>query len=499
MFKRYPAILLLTCGTLFSSAPILAQAVTPVNGTPIQLPVNDNKTSPYFALQIPIALYPQSADSHLSDLKLRNAKGDFLNYAWLDQTEETVKLASHTLPIFPVLSHAENDQSAIKISRQSDGSLVAQTQPLTTEKNMRTISAWIIDASKLNSQSRYIQARVRIDKDFQGIAPLRIEASEDFTHWTSLSNMEKLVQLQHQNEQIQKLSINLHHSYAKYLRLTWLPAAQAAPPILSLEIDTQEQASIAPKMQWTAPIKASQCDALSCEYAVPARTPIDSLRLHLAEKNTLARVAIFGELPPTISPTKVHHHFRNPLYVLRHQKQLSATPTAQTIFLGDITAYRLEQADGEITTEDFALNAYAFNKIRLQVPAGLKSLGANPPTITLGSLTRSLVFIARGDAPYSIVFSPKTKEGTALEVATLMPNMKLHETTLPLAEVSPTSLAPTARLEHPASSGSQIAAADLAKNKAQNRYWLWAALVAALLILGGMVWSLLGKIDSEKT
>jgi hypothetical protein len=424
-----------------------------------------------------------------------------LNYAWLDSTSETLKIESHTLPLFPIMTATKDvgqnkEIVGLDILRQTDGSLIAQTKFKPAKSAMNSVHTWIVDASKLNPAARLVQARVRIDKDFQGIAPLRIEASDDFKNWYRLGGIEQLVQLQHQGEQIQKLSLDLGHNKAKYLRLslqTSSEQSQITPNILAVEVDIQEQELVTPKMQWTEAMQAHHCNENSCEYQVPTNTPIDSLRLQLQEKNTLAKVQIFGELPPSTKLATAHRHFRNPLYVLRHQKHIAASPATQEIFLGD-TTYDLDLPAGEARTEDFSLSGEAFNKIRLQIPAGVKSLGTLPPTISLGSLSRHLIFLARGDAPYHIEFSDEKKEGLAVDLNTLMPKFNLREMTLSFAEVRTQAPAtvPVASSIKPSKTPIESRPAST-----QKRYWLWAALIAALAVIGAMVWSLLRSIDKE--
>ena len=454
-----------------------------------------------------------------------------MNYAWLDGTAETLKMESHTLPFFPLTSAEKNqikdkEIASITVQRQADGSLILQNKMKSTQHANSTAYSWMVDASKLNPGARLVQARVRIDKNFLGIAPIKIEASDDFKHWLLVSELEQLVQLQHQGEQIQQLSLNLHHSKAKYLRLSLLTdtttdassnshsnptisteLAQRVPQILAITVDTQESEQIAPEMQWTKPIQASHCDAYSCTYQVPANTPIDSLQLHLQEKNTLAKVQIFGEFPKTanseIDTNTSHHRFRNPLYVLRYQKQLARNTSAQEFFLGDTTAYRLTLATGEVNTEALPLSGAALNKIRLHIPAGINSLANLAPTISLGSLSRSLVFLARGETPYRIEFSDNKKEGSPLNLSTLMPQKNLHEQALTFAEIkiseTSTELKPAPTTTGKSNTIAAKSEAEHASNNQKKSYWLWAALVAAIALIGAMVWSLLGNIDKAKT
>jgi hypothetical protein len=483
-------------GLALSSACTIAVASERIA---LKLPVSEGKVAPYYALNLPISLYSRSANSQLSDLKIRNAKGDYLNYAWLDQVTETVKLESHRLPIFPIIELIDASangapQLNMEVIRAADGSLRANAKIRLTEQPAKQVSAWIIDASKLSQNTRLVQASVKIPDTFEGIANLHLDVSEDFRQWRVLGGREQLVQLRHQGERIQKLSIPLHGVKAQYVRLRW-EQVQTAPQILGFEIDSQEQSLTSPDMQWTPPLSASRCDANSCEYTVPENTPVDSMRIQLQEKNTLAKLQIFGELIAKQAPYQ-GHHYRNPLYVLRHQKHMAVTtPATQEALLGDLTAYRLDMPEGELNNEEFALNSYPYRKIRLQIAAGLRTLGATPPTITIGSLTRSLVFLARGEAPYQIELRHETKDGSALALSTLMPNSSMQNLALPYAEVL---LPSSATINNQAQAASITAIANTSEpDKINRKYWLWAALLVVLAALGAMAWSLLRNIDRE--
>ena len=69
------------------SAPVLQRATI--------LTKSDSK-SPYFQLDLPTSIYSGSLHPDLHDVRLRNADGDLLPYAWLDADVETAKLESKT-------------------------------------------------------------------------------------------------------------------------------------------------------------------------------------------------------------------------------------------------------------------------------------------------------------------------------------------------------------------------------------------------------------------
>lgn len=475
-----------------------------------EIKLSDVKAGPYFKLDLPLAAYTNSKDSQLSDLRLRNAKGDYLNFAWVEnkyaQMETSNPLHSQRVPIFPITANANTDKAApeqidMRLERAVDGSLMASARIASRNQNTQTpIVAWVIDAttfSKPSSQaSQLLQLRFEIPTSYEGIASFRLEASDDLQQWRQIDAhtqlVHQLVQLRHQGEQIQQLAIDLPQIQARYLRLMW-SQANTAPVISSVEIDAQDQENTPTQLLWSAAIPAQYCDAKSCDYVIPRNTPVDSLRIAIQEKNTLAKSQITGQMPTVPNDYQQHRHARNPLYVLHHQKntaQAAKMAQPQEVLLGEITAYRLQHGDTQLQTKDIALNGTPYTRIKLQVSNGIANLGTPTPTIAIGTISRSLLFLARGEAPYYLELGGNNKENGAIALAALMPDTSLATSAIGAAEVVIT--------EHEATAQTPAELSKLVTEKSSNRkFWLWLALGVALVILSVMVWSLLRNFDQD--
>lgn len=483
-----------------------ATAATPMtkNAT-ITLPTD--KPGPYFHLTLPQGIYQGSVDSQLSDLRIKNAKGEFLHYAWRSEQDmhdapAATTLRSIKVPIFPITGKADfgnfaDNEVLTQVSKNKDGSVHLKLQVTTppTQENANHIQTWIIDASKIAASStaatQLLQLRLNIPKDYQGLALFELQTSKDLQHWHSIESQGQIARLRHQGELIEQLTIPLNMiltpSSAPYLRLRWYQPT-SAPRLTSVLIDTLVQHATPAPLQWSAAINPQHCEALFCDYTVPRNTPIDSLRFELQAPNTLAKVHIIGQRAPDQNARPAHRHTRNPLYHLRHKNQPAATSKAAEYLLAETTLYRLHQGETLLKSSDIALDGASYTSIRLQVAKGIKTLGDTPPKLNIAHLARTLTFLASGDAPYSLTWGVPNKEGAAITLAELIPNAQLSEDQIAWAE---------AHIKPPAPAAPIIKSAPESASNS-NKLWLWLALGTALILLAAMVVSLLRGIDRNK-
>jgi hypothetical protein len=481
-----------------------AQAWAGVPQATIQLP-NTSTSSPYHSVALPLAVYAQAKDSQLSDLRVRNAAGEYLSYAWLYSSpaaQQQLSLQSLSAPIFPLQSTTAGKDAdlILEVEQSSDGSVRWRSQSSGTKKTDEQggAHAWLIDASALqrqakdaHTQSHLIQARVTVPESFQGVAGFSLETSDDLQHWQSLSSHQQILQLRHQNQSLQQLEFSLPAVQAKYLRLRW-DQASTAPRLLSVQLDAQLQNWTLPSILWTASIKPSQCDGKTCEYLVPRNMPVDSVRVKLAQLNTVDRLTLSGVLE---SVAVDHHHLRhslNPLYVLRHQKNNSKQNTEYDHYLRNFQAYRLQLDGKEIENDAIPVNGSSYSKLRIRSEAN--HLANAAPEIQIGSMARNIVFLASGAAPYRLEWGQEVQQGGAIDMTILMPKQ---------ADAIGFSVGATVQVLAPSSATPASSATTTSlkpedkKTAAQNKWWLWVALLGAVALLGWMVWSSLSKIDQE--
>lgn len=509
----------LCIGSMGSIYALAAGAQTGQSGSAV-IALPDVKAGPYFNLTLPNTIYQRSRDAALSDLRIRNAKGEFLHYAWRDENSAQKAQAEPTListsvpifpifPIFPTISRSDvaslaDESITTQLEKSSDGSLRLKTKISTRTKSSNAIAAWIIDASKLTSADpaqqvrQLLQLRLHIPSHYQGIAGFELDASNDLQHWRTIEGHGQLVRLRHQGELIERFDFSLNLAYqsngkqARYLRLRW-QSPTTAPQLKSADIDAQEQTQDQPpaevQLQWHEAISPLTCDTHVCEYAIPRNTPIDSLRINLQEPNTLAKIRVIGqrEIDQTASP--MLRHTRNPLYHLRHKNHPAPTTQAAEYVIAEATIYRLQKGETELSSDEIALGGEPYAKIKLHVAAGIQSLGSTPPKLAIANIARALTFLARGEAPYSLNWGAPNKDGAALTRSELLPDAQLANSDHAWAKVE---------LSAPANIAPPPASTEKAPQAKTNQLWLWLALGAALALLAAMVFSLLRNIDQKE-
>lgn len=494
--------LLWRCAVTTSAYFLMSAATAATQSAIITLPTD--KPGPYFHLTLPQGIYQGSVDSQLSDLRIKNAKGEFLHYAWrsghdMRDTPPATTLRSTSVPIFPITGKADfgnfiDDEILTQVSKNKDGSVHLKLRINTPPAQDKTnhIQTWIIDASKIATSStaatQLLQLRLNIPTDYQGLALFELQTSDDLQHWHSIESQDQIARLRHQGELIEQLTIPLNMilapSSAPYLRLRWYQPA-SAPHISSVFIDTLVQHATPAPLQWSAAITPQHCEAFFCDYAIPRNTPIDSLRFELQAPNTLAKVHIIGQRAPDQNARPAQRHTRNPLYHLRQKNQPTATNKAAEYLLAETTLYRLHQGETVLKSSDIALDGESYTSIRLQVAKGIKTLGDTPPKLSIAHLARTLTFLASGDAPYALTWGVPSKEGAAITLAELIPNAQWNEDQIAWAE---------ARINPPTAAAPIIKTAPEPANDT-HKLWLWLALGAALILLAAMVVSLLRGID----
>ncbi|MFZ6758784.1 DUF3999 domain-containing protein [Undibacterium sp. Ji50W] len=455
-----------------------------------QAAISTQGSGPYYRLNLPVGIYPGSVHPDLHDVRVRNAAGELLSFSWVDTETETAELHSTKVPLFPLPDEQSlTVNTANSFRKNPDGSLTQLSEWKTGKK--KTVPVWILDVSQ--SKGQLLQVRLELAAQVNGLFGFSLEASDDLKSWRLISADEQVIQLQHQNATVQKLEINLYHATARYLRLRWRDADQA-PELLAVTVDSQQQSYTPPPLQWSALIQPKGCSNTYCDYPLPEKTPIDSLRLQLSEPNTLATVSVWGQLPPAQATSSYRHH-HNPLYplhVLRHHKQVTAQQTDREVWLNETLAYRLSLPNGEAKSPDLLMDGASYKGLRLQTTGPLSSLGKPPPGLQIASLPRSLVFLARGKGPYILEWGVEAKDGAALPLHTLMPNLKIAQ--LIKADDASVEIASQPVIGET----EKFATAPVTAPAKEHKPWLWAALAAGLVILGAMVWSLLKSMSIQK-
>jgi len=469
-------------------------------------PIALQGNGPYYRLALPLGIYSHAAHGDLRDLRVRNAAGNAVPYAWLRNEAATPHFTSKEVPIFALpasaggAAEAWDDDASLSFKVRPDGSLALARKPA---RKPAEAAQWLIDASQL--RGGLLQARFDVAPEARGLFAFRLEASDDLRHWRPVGGEEQLVRLTHGGQTIERLAVDLGSVHARFLRLRWSDPQNGAP-LTGVAIDSVQEIEPVAPLEWTGALKPERCGTDHCDYALPRGLPVESLRIDLADVNTLAQVGISGLLAATPAAAEPAPVPRNPLYALRHQQRRPAPPAGGPgeVPLLDSVVYRLAQAGGEARSPLLALDGRSYSHLRLRTAGPVSVLGPTPPAIAVGATPRTLVFLAHGAAPFSLSWNTAPEKqvvqggapGAALALATLVPGYAANK---PIAagEASVTlPPAPVAAVEAVVAAAAQLPVPT--QPDASRKWWLWGALGIGLLLLAGMAWSLFASLRRDR-
>lgn len=434
-----------------------------------ELPLQLKGAGPHHTLRVPLDVRAQASSAGLDDLRVLNAAGVAMPHAWVDDDPAgVVQARRQAVPLF----NAPSPASA------ASGAPVRR-------------GGWVVDLRAVQGLPQELQLDVAPGTN--GVFPFALEASADLQQWRVLAADAQLVALQHQGLRLAHTSFELGGGVrGGYLRLQPLPGGPELPVTAARVASLAQQAAALPDWQWSEPLAPSRCEAAHCDYVLPRHLPLQRVEFLLAEPNMLARVQLLAQPddapPPATSRLRHHHPAREHLRALRHKNGPSSPRTAEDHFWpqGGGTVYALDLQGRTLRSTVLELPGGLHRTLRVQPTGGMAQLGLRPPSIRVAGRAQSLVFLARGEGPYRLAWA-QTSAPVALPLAELMPGRQPGD---PLPE-STAVVAPKA-LPVPAAPAASAATPPRPEaGPTLHKFWLWAALVAALALMGFMARSLL--------
>lgn len=487
----------------------LSQAVAAVQAPPsVTLPapsalIQPRGPGPYHQVVVPLAWQALSQRDDLGDLRILNAQGQNLPYAWLDSPASPEVEQATRLPLF---------RWREPVAPVGTASAPPPAGPL-----------WVIDVRAVPGTVRRLH--LSWPASTTGVFKVAVESSHDMRQWTTLVESVELAALSHQGQVLRQDSIDLGATQARYLRLRLLPGS-AEPTFDGVDVITTQVVSMSPAWSWSGPIKPSACHAQGCDYAVPPRVMLGRLKVVLPEPNTLWSLQVQGQgVDPWASNPSghrhAHHHghlgLRERLRALRHKgrdddRTPAPAPAAGWQVLAEGQVHWIERPDAAGRAETLDLPGTRQKALRLSPLGPVDAAWAQQrPVIEVATWTRALVFLARGTPPYRLTLAAPVvppPPATALSMDQLMPAVAGQRPAVPpLADLqslawSGATLAQTGSAAangapRPAASVTAPAGADTPASgwlgQASRAWWLWAALLLGLGLMAWMARSLLAQ------
>ena len=416
--------------------------------TRVPLVVSGN--GPWYRLQLPLAVQLNARQSDLGDVRVFNAAGEPQAYSLSRQPSQRTESRTVTeVKWFPL--YAADTQEALPgvvMKSTAEGTLL-EVRPSSTTRQ-QVLRGWVLDASAIKAPLQQLTLDWSHEQD--GFQRFSIEASDDLQHWQAWGDGH-VARLSFANERVEQHDVNLPSRSARYLRLVW--KGHAAPQLTSATLVSATSSSLPMPLVWSQPLAGARLKAGEYSWQLPAGLSIERLRIELNQPNTLAPVTLSG----------------------RRDSKQAWQPLSNGLL------YRLTQNGQDVVQDELQLPGQPVTELKLQVDERGGGLCVEAPALRFAVRATQLVFLARGEPPFTLALGNASAKAANLPLSTLIPDYSA-ERLKALGQ---------ARVEGEIAANLPVAAAAKDAGPDWKKLGLWAVLLLGVAVLGAMAYSLLRK------
>lgn len=416
------------------------------------VPLTPGGPESFQRVALPSAVYEGVVARDLSDVRVFNADGELVPYAWVPRRPVPRERApAVALPMFPLyVDRDKRDVSglALTVVKNAAGTTVSVNTADNEPATGKVLGGYVLDASALDEPLVALNFAL---PQTTGATTMRlaIAASDDLATWRNVAGDATLVNIEYAGQRLARNRIEIAPIKAKYLRLSWAPDR----PVIdfgAVSADFGERAVETPR-QWRTAVGIPVADHDGdFEYDLGGAFPVDRIAMDLATPNSI--------VPATLSA-----------------RANSAQPWQ---LVGSTVFYRLEQPGADVTSPPFPVagGERRYWLVHLDPRGGISG---QAPSLRAGWQPGEIVFAARGRPPFTLAYGHYAATSGALPITTLVPGYD-DAKGLPANVAIAVAGAPTS-----------MGGPDQLKKPPDVKRWvLWAALVLGVVVLGWMAWRL---------
>lgn len=372
-----------------------AHAADTAAAWPTQAPISVPAGAAYFKLTLPYAAHTRAAFDDLHDVRIFNAAGESVPYAWAANTQQA-EIQSQIIKgkVYPFPYAEPPQRSTVRVTLGADTHAVEIDEDKNTTAP-QGISGHVVDLGKkiTHLSSLKLDWPVQNARD-TGLFVLDVSASNDLRNWDDVVRDAQILVLTQAGVQIRQTELALPDVNARYLWLHWRNVAPHSAQ-LAVAVTAQPTTYIPPSLQWS-PVYAPgtmRVDRGEYDFALPTTVTPQRVRLSLPEGNVVLPVTLWARRAPNAPWGEV----------------------------GNRVVYRLSVAGKSWTQTEFDLDPSPTRQLRIQVDTRSGGWGKTPPTLSLAIQPQALIALARGPAPFSLRLGNAKATATDLPVETLIP------------------------------------------------------------------------------
>ena len=403
-------------------------------------------------LILPAEVY-RDARADLGDVRVFNGAGEAVPIALSSDPERAREAqVSGALPQFTVTSLDIAPEHLGVVIRMTDGTLIG-VRNRGGAKPQR-VAAYILDASTIKLPMRALS----VDWDPSNgaeVVPVRVEGSTDLRSWHPLASGVTLVHLEQGGRTLEQPRIPLPRSQEKYLRITWDKGVQLK--LNSVKVEFEDR--LKPPERSVVRVHGEKGDRDGeIKFNLGARYPVEAIRLLPAERNSVIPVTfMIGDRDAGTQRTVAHGVF-----------------------------YQLTRKGVEVESPPLEIGRHAARRWVARIDPESGAVGQALPDLEVQWRPAQIVFVARGDGPFTLAFGDPQAKSAYQAPKTLIPGYEDHaEDALPLAKLGGIERNITAESRLP----------EWMAGVPPRRIALWTILVVAVAGLGVMAWRLRRQVD----
>ncbi len=332
--------------------------------------------SALYRVELPEEVYRRVTRADLGDLRIFNAAGEVVPHVLPPPAREAQPPRLVGLPFFPLFAapDRQGSETTLRIAPDQQGALIDLQVRGGERPGGALLTHYLLDASALREPIRRLQLKWRAGSE-PFVAHVTVEASDDLSQWRSVGGG-TLADLFHGDHHLQRDELSFAGLAAKYLRISWPPGEK--PVALS-----GVEAEIAPldredPLRWTS-AESGSSDGAAGRYRFVANgyLPVERLEVVLPQQNTVIKARISSA--PDADGNYRQQHFQGVIYALQQEGQILASGP----LVIERTAHRYWQ---------------------LEVDPQSGGVGSGQPQLKLGWRAQQLIFVARGNGPFTLAF-----------------------------------------------------------------------------------------------
>jgi hypothetical protein len=427
------------------------------------MPLQMDGDGAIYSLPMPAEVYRRTLRADLGDMRVFNGQGEVVPHM-LQREPRQQSLAARQMEgkLYPLpTSESQPDNEELHIAIGKDGTLIDFYGGRLPLQGAGSGEYYLLDASEADA----VVERLYLRWDALAeplLTQVTVHGSDDLNHWQLLVDKSTIAELNHQGLQLEQHYLALPVRRMKYYRIHWQPGSKGIA-LRSVELWLRPVHTPLPGEMQTVLSRGEADRDGSYYFTLGGHFPVTGVRLQMPQRNTAVRATLYSRADKALP------------WQRRYQGLL----------------YDLEREGQRLRSEPVSLPSLSHSLWRLEVPPSGGGLGRGLPQLELEWHPQRLLFVARGEMPYTLAFGRQLTEGDGATIDPLLLRIDADE-----AEAG---FIKSARAGQWFELGGKARLQAAPPPLPWKKWLLWVVLLSGVLVLALMVRSLYRQMRRDES